>query len=425
MRNPPPGASRLPPVGGQMGLRPPPLAGPPWGRGPSAPRPRRLPPPCGGAPPLPPSRVDRSGPVLRVARAPWAWGGAAALGRAPRCRCGCRLAAAAARGSGGREANRPSQKQQRRVVIVACPIHRTAQGVRFASASERCNAGRGPPPPPGGAPVPLPRSSVARGGPGPGPAPSQPFGLRGAPVPGGRVPRRYSRRLPPGFGVRARSGAARPSLPPRCGGSPALLRTPRPLLRRGLWPLRGAAPARRARALSPPPAWPPGSLARPLCAASRLRGRSLAPSGSRAALRSAAGSPFRGRPCSLRASRAPARGPAGPPRRFALRASGGGALRPGGLRGPSGRLLWPPAPGAFCAPALRGLALVLLGPSVFRCGFLPVGFSLFPPRPLPPLGEGGARGWLRVPRLTCSGLSTSAGLRPRAPAPAPPPLAAQ
>ncbi len=36
-----------------MGASPPPQAGPPWGRGPSTPRPWRLSPPCGGAPPLP------------------------------------------------------------------------------------------------------------------------------------------------------------------------------------------------------------------------------------------------------------------------------------------------------------------------------------------------------------------------------------
>lgn len=32
-------------------------------------------------------------------------------------------------------------------------------------------------------------------------------------------------------------------------------------------------------------------------------------------------------------------------------------------------------------------------PASFRC-FCPVGFSPFPPRPLPPLGVGGAQGWL-------------------------------
>ena len=308
--------------------------------------------------------------------------GAAALGRAPRSRCGCRLAAAAGRRQRG---YRRLPEAAARVGIAAYPRKSGAAVRTLRGRSQRCIAGRGPPPPSGGGTRPAPRSSVARGGPGSGPAPSQPVGLRGAPGPGGRGPRRCSRRLPPGCGVRARSGAARPSLPPLCGGSPALFAHSASPLAPGPLPLRGAAPARRARALSPPPAGPPGSLARPLCGASRLRGRSLAPSGSRAALRSAAGSPIRGRPCSLRASRAPARGPAGPPRRS-----------PFGLRGAA-----PSAPGA-CA-ALRA-ACSASGPRGFSArprlrGLTPLSgllqsrqvLPLPPPPPSPAGGRGGVR----------------------------------
>ena len=44
-------------------------------------------------------------------------------------------------------------------------------------------------------------------------------------------------------------------------------------------------------------------------------------------------------------------------------------------------------------PPVRSPPPGILGRCIFCCSLLPVGFSLFPPRPLPPLGGGGARGW--------------------------------
>lgn len=226
------------------------------------------------------------------------------------------------------------------------------------AASRHPPWGRGPSaprpwrlPPPRGAAAPRP------GGPRWPSSPLSPAGFGGhGPRAGcGAAPRAQTL-----CGLRAWSGG-RSSLAAAFGGSPRPFCALRVLPPRGPcpWarPLRRGAPARCA----PPSARPPRSLARPLCAAARLRGLSLAPAGSRVVLRSAAGSPVGVALAPLRAPRAPARGPAGPPGPSALRASGGPLLAslvgarapaPGGLRGPSGRLLGPPAPRGFgCAPA--------------------------------------------------------------------------
>lgn len=139
----------------------------------------------------------------------------------------------------------------------------------------------------------------------------------------------------------------------------------RPLLRRGpcpcARPLRGGAPG-------PPPGPAPAPSARPRFA--RLAGPALGPSppapplgpcaGSCVALRVRSLAPLRlgcprcaaaslfGRPCFVSGFPLRFGGPAGAPpwpARFA--ASGPGASAPGGLRGPSGRLFWPPAPRGF------------------------------------------------------------------------------
>lgn len=168
-------------------------------------------------------------------------------------------------------------------------------------------------------------------------------------------------------GVRACSGAARPSLPLR--GPLRFLRTPRPLLRR--LRLRASAPARPAR----PPLRGPGPALAPSLRCAPVAGagpRAAAPRLSRSALvrrcaapRALAGPAALGvgfaslrPPCSVGLAsslppRCASRGPAGASPARPLRGFGPGGLRPGGLRGPSGRLFWPPAPGAFvlAAPA--------------------------------------------------------------------------
>lgn len=167
-------------------------------------------------------------------------------------------------------------------------------------------------------------------------------------------------------------GAARPSLPPSAA-PPALFAHFASCRARALWarPLvrSGAARPPAVRPLRP---GPPRSLARPLCAAARLRGLSLAPAGSWVVLRSAAGSPFGVALAPLRAPQSPARGPAGPPR--ALRPSGFGGSpprfarrragsRPGGPARPFGPLVGASGPPGLWlrARACAGL-LAPLGP---------------------------------------------------------------
>lgn len=168
-------------------------------------------------------------------------------------------------------------------------------------------------------------------------------------------------------GVRACSGAARPSLPLR--GPLRFLRTPRPLLRR--LRLRASAPARPARPPLRGPS-PAHSALPPLRSGRWGRAPRRAPRLSRSALvrrcaapRALAGPAALGvgfaslrPPCSVGLAsslppRCASRGPAGASPARPLRGFGPGGLRPGGLRGPSGRLFWPPAPGAFvlAAPA--------------------------------------------------------------------------
>lgn len=123
-------------------------------------------------------------------------------------------------------------------------------------------------------------------------------------------------------------------------------------------PLRGAVPA--LCALGPfgpprprPPGLPPrlprsGSGAGPL---PRFRPRSLPPLPGPCP-RCAAGSLF-GRPCFVSGAALGLRvGPPGPPRPVRCAASGAAGSRPGGLRGPSGRLSGAVGPrGVGCAPA--------------------------------------------------------------------------
>lgn len=210
------------------------------------------------------------------------------------------------------------------------------------------------------------------------------------------------------------------------GRWPAFLRSPRPLLRRGpcpcAGPLRRGAPAAASRPRSGflrprfarrvrGPGVPPGSPARPLCAAARLRGLSLPP------LRLGSPSvrcglpPLRsGRPCSAPCS----------PLRFAW------ARRV------------PPCPSAvasvaLAAPLLRAFALALRSPA-------PPARRRWPRR-LPAPGACAGR-WpacfgLRPPGLVgcapraCARLAASvgaasvaAGFSPASPPPLPPPLGA-
>ena len=226
-------------------------------------------------------------------------------------------------------------------------------------------------------------------------------------APGPRPRSGVRRREPPGplsLALRlAQSGSARPGLwPVFC--ALRVRRSPRCAALAWLRPLRRGAPARgfavRApavpalRAFRPParpglgpcPPAPPLGL---LCAAARLRGRSLAPSAFAGPSAPSAGSLF-GRPCSapgrLRAARGPAGSPRGPPPLRGLRAR------------------WAPAPGpcaalwAACLPfGPRGLWLRaracagLLGASVAAFA---VAAALSPaplPSPPPPLGAPGKR----------------------------------
>lgn len=302
------------------GASPPAASGSPWGRGPSAPRPWRLPPPCGATAPPPPcvrsSAVQRPAP-RRTGKAVRE-GGISRRGRAS----GGSLAALAGIGpppKGGGPTSCPADRKPGWSLSLL-PFHR----VRWAEAT--------PPPP-------------KMYGPGWGPRPHRPTrGTQGPPLPGlfGGLGRQNIAVCAPG------RGAARPSLPPSAA-PPALFAHFASCRARALWarPLvrSGAARPPAVRPLRP---GPPRSLARPLCAAARLRGLSLAPAGSWVVLRSAAGSPFGVALAPLRAPQSPARGPAGPPR--ALRPSGFGGSpprfarrragsRPGGPARPFGPLV--------------------------------------------------------------------------------------
>lgn len=204
----------------------------------------------------------------------------------------------------------------------------------------------------------------------------------------------------------ARLARGRSSLAPAFGGPPVLFAHSASPLAPGPLPLRGAAPARRARRrfaapvrrLAPalaslgcrgrPPGQPPGSLARPACGLAP----SLAlagPAALGAALRSAAG--FRWSPlltaCGPLRFAWPRRGPPGPSP-SGLR--GRSAPAPGPVR-PFGPLFPALAPGPFCArPACRAALSVVLG--AFRLSVCSGGggFSPASPPPLPP--PPGARG---------------------------------
>ena len=231
--------------------------------------------------------------------------------------------------------------------------------------------------------------------------------------PGGFGPRTPARCRAhgPGPGPSPRSPPARGGTRPRrpCGGPPALLRALwwrawgacAPLFALSAWPLapgplplRGPAPARRARPFAPP-GRPPRSSARGSCG---LAPSSPARSGSwglrspsllsgLALLPPRSGSGSRLRPWPL----------AGPPRPLLRRgapAPGACPLRPSGLRGLLG-----PAPGA---PARAPCALAL------RRGFLRRGFAGGSRRPRAPAG---------VASEIVRGLTKMVPLRPPAPPP--------
>ena len=184
---------------------------------------------------------------------------------------------------------------------------------------------------------------------------------------GGCVPGPGATRAPPGppgssAALRRLLWCARRS---RLSAGP-FLRTPRPFLRRGPCPcagrsgaarpapLRGPGPALWARASLAGPA-PRGSPPAPslghLCAAARLRGHSLAPSGAGSGLRSCCGLPIRS-PLLRSASAKPQRvAPPGPPRPGPLRGLRGRLPpAPGGPR-PLAAVGWLRPPGPCCAPA--------------------------------------------------------------------------
>lgn len=213
-------------------------------------------------------------------------------------------------------------------------------------------------PPQGGAPVALvgsPSPPTARAG----SRPHSAIRLRGAPVSGGRVPRRCSRRLPPSCG--------RAALLPTPQGSRAHRASPAP----------GRPPARRRLPARPPPAAGPCPRGPPL-----------------------------GPPWFLVGSWFPA----------ARLVPGGG----GGPPAPAWSLVLPGSP-----PVLHRrpapLGLVLLSVPFWPRAVLP----LPPPVPLPPLGAGGgARLAWGFPRFAAALRLSRQGCATRAPAPAPPPLAA-
>lgn len=227
-------------------------------------------------------------------------------------------------------------------------------------------AASGSPPGPGPLGPPAQAANAATRGCGPAPRgaavaqlPAQPCGLRGAWPP--RWVRGCAPRPDPLRFARLVGGP----LVPRCRLRrlpPPFLRTSRPAAPGPFGPVRSSAPARRARPLCAP--FGPGPPAPSLGPCAPLRGSAgsrwprLVPGSCFARLRA----PPLGSPLLRSALPSPQRvAPRVPPGPSALRASGGPLLAslvgarapaPGGLRGPSGRLLGPPAPRGFgCAPA--------------------------------------------------------------------------
>ena len=202
---------------------------------------------------------------------------------------------------------------------------------------------------------------------------------------GGCVPGPGATRAPPGpLGSSAalrRHQAVCAPVPPVGGpffAHSAAPFAPGPLPLRG--PLRRGAPGPAPRGSPPAP-----SLGR-LCAAARLRGRSLAPSGSGSGIRSGCGLPVRS-PLLRSASAAPQRvAPPGPPRPVPLRGLRGRLPpAPGGPR-PSAAVWWLRPPGPCCAPAPARACWCL-----FRAAVRAVGLSPAPPRPAAPAGGSGGR----------------------------------
>lgn len=266
-----------------------------------------------------------------------------------------------------------------------------------------------------------------------------------APAPGG-LPSRLGRWNGPDPQRYARPRRGRSFLAAPLWGAPRRsLRTPRPPLAPGPLPLRGVAPARRARrrcagpvrrsapslrcapvAGPAPRALPPGSLARPLCAAARLRGRSLAPLrlGSGCARLRASGAALWSPLLRFALAAALRVAPPGPPRARPLRGFGGGCLRPRGPARPFGPLVSPPAPGALArrwraARVPRGpLRLVASVRVLCRPGFSPAS----PPPLPPPLGAPGEReaSGLGAPAPGPCGPPPVVGVLPARPSAAPP-----
>lgn len=227
--------------------------------------------------------------------------------------------------------------------------------------------------------------------------PGAPAPLRGPPGPPGAALRSPQTR----YCVRAWAGGRAGCLPAFRARRPPFLRTPRaagpgplPLpspaparraRRRFAGPVRRLRPrfARRARPRGSPPALPLGLVRR--CAAPAA----LAAAAARALPSLRCGLPVRS-PL-LRFGRGPwaSRRPAGSPPPRPLRGFGAAGSRPGGLRGPSGRLSWAFGPRGFgCAPAPARACCGLWRAAAVALGFSP---AAPPPRP-PPLGAPGVPG---------------------------------
>jgi len=301
---------------------------------------------------------------------------------------------------------------------------------------------RGSPLGPGPLAPPAQAATAARGG-----APPRPGGLR----PGPPGPMKGPTRSAPGARSRfprTLCGIARLLRGPlRCGKAapPPLFAHSAPPPAPGPLPLRGVAPARRARRRFAPRSGVPPSL-RSAALRSGRRGRppgpgppapplgpcaplcgSVGPRWPRCAwarLPLCCGLPPRcsGCPCSAPPCLCASRGPAGSPRARPLRGFGGGRLPPRGLRGPLARFSRPPAPGPLLRARARPRLLPPAGAVLFpRClgsrvglwlGFAPAGAPPYrSPRRASPVLIGGSPLPPPRPCRPLRGLAGSARLR--------------
>lgn len=345
----------------------------------------------------------RSGPVLRVARA---------LVRARR-RLGGPLAPVVVAASlppqgGGREAIGGSQKPQRGLVSQPIPVNPAQQGARFAGARSVALRAGALPPLRGGHPSRPPllrRPRGARVG-------SRPLSARwasGGTRPGWAGPSALFAPSPARLWC-ARQVGGRSSL-----AAAALRRLPRPFCalrvpaRAGApAPARGRSGAARPGAFAPSrraPRLPRSALVRRFAPPRALAGPVWFPGRSPLGC----GLPHSGSP--LLAPRVP--GPSAWPRRAppGARPTGFGGRRPP-PRGPA-RPFGPLVPASGPRGFLRARACA--GFRLLRGCSNPARFSPIPlPSPRPRWGRGEARGWLRVPSLTCGVPCTSAGAAPPA-----------